>query len=197
MTSFVTLLLMKMADAEPGMDVLGSDRKVLQLASKDFVNYLKCTLKERNIDERIEQLFIDEPVQFDSFLTLWVGMWLKKWKTRVKLIFGERGRGSLSNLSETLSTVEPLWGALECKQEITNILVSSLVMNGEICGTEMLAEYLIKLELTKVKETDINSKECVISLLNSVLRKAREMALGDGPLLFVAVDKSYYAAGKK
>jgi len=197
MNSFVTLLLMKMADAEPGMDVLGSDRKVLQLASKDFTNYLKCNWKECNVAERMEQLFIEEPVEFDSFLSVWVGMWLKKWKTRVKLIFGDQSQDSLSRMSEAMSKAEPLWRTLECKQEMTEILVAALVKNGEICGTEMLAEYLIKLELAKENSEDINSRERVFAILNSALRKAREMALGVGPLLFVAVDKGYYTTVKK
>jgi hypothetical protein len=39
-----------------------------------------------------------------------------------------------------------------------------------------------------------NEKEHILTVLNSALRKAREMAQSKGPLIFVKIDKGYYRA---
>jgi hypothetical protein len=67
------------------------------------------------------------------------------------------------------------------------------VKNGEICGTEILAENLLKMELSEKSVQKIaDEKERVFAVLNNTLRKAREMAQSRGPLIFVKVDKGYY-----
>jgi len=74
------------------------------------------------------------------------------------------------------------------------ILVSALIRNSEICGTEILAEHLLKTELAKKNTQDnINNKEQMLTILNDAMRKAREMAHTTGPLIFVRIDKGYYA----
>jgi hypothetical protein len=42
---------------------------------------------------------------------------------------------------------EPLWRKIERKQELQEVVVSTLIKNGEVCGTEILAENLLKMEL--------------------------------------------------
>jgi hypothetical protein len=71
--------------------------------------------------------------------------------------------------------------------------VSTLIKNGEICGTEILAENLLKLELgEKSIQSITDDKERLFTVLNNTLRKSREMAQSRGPLIFVKVDKGYY-----
>jgi len=70
--------------------------------------------------------------------------------------------------------------------------VATLVKNGEICGTEILSENLLKIELGERCVQDPSDKERILSAVNSALRKAREMAQSKGPLIFVKVDKGYY-----
>jgi len=72
--------------------------------------------------------------------------------------------------------------------------VSTLIRNAEICGTEILAEHLLKTELGKRNSQDgINNNGQVLAVLNDAMRKAREMAHTTGPLIFVRIDKGYYA----
>jgi hypothetical protein len=200
--NFVEIILTeKLKDAAPALDIMGPDRKVLQVACQDFTNYLKYQWdligKESNdieLAEKIEQCFKEDPVELETFITIWTGIWLKKWKERVKLLIGNQNTNKWNNVAKILSNAEPLWRRLDHKQEIMEIVESTLIKNGEICGTEILSENLLKMELGDKNIQNLNDREQVITVVNNALRKARDMAQSRGPLIFVKVDKAYYGA---
>jgi hypothetical protein len=203
--NFVEIILTeKLKDADPALDVTGSDRKVLQVACQDFTNYLKyqwnligqessnCVLAVR-----IEQFFKENPAELEAFLTVWTGIWLKKWKERVKLLIGTQNTNKWNKVAKTLCNAEPMWRKQEHKEELTEMVVSTLVKNGEICGTEILSENLLKMEMGELGDKPnptIDQKEQILNVLNNALRKARDMAQSKGPLIFVKIDKAYYGA---
>jgi hypothetical protein len=201
--NFVEIVLTeKLKDADPALDILGSDRKVLQVACQDFTNYLKFQWeligKESNNFELVEQMerfFKENPAELEAFLTVWVGIWLKKWKERVKLLIGNQSQNKWNKVAKTLANAEPLWRSLLHKQEIMEIVVGTLIKNGEICGTEILSENLLKMELGEKVNQTMNEQEQILNILNNSLRKAREMAQSRGPLIFVKIDKGYYTSG--
>jgi hypothetical protein len=200
--NFVEIMLgEKLKDVDPALDIMGSDRKVLQVACQDFTNYLKFHWnligKEANqceIVEKLETLFKEDAAELDAFLTVWIGIWFKKWKERVKLLIGNQNANKWNKVSKTLANAEPLWRKIERKQELQEVVVSTLIKNGEVCGTEILAENLLKMELGEKNLQNVNDKERLFATLNNALRKAREMAQSKGPLIFVKVDKGYYNA---
>jgi hypothetical protein len=201
--NFVEIVLTeKLKDADPALDVLGSDRKVLQVACQDFTNYLKFQWeligKESNnfeLVEKMERFYKENPSELEAFLTVWVGIWLKKWKERVKLLIGNQNQNKWNKVAKTLANAEPIWRNLQHKQEITELVVGTLIKNGEICGTEILSENLLKMELGETACQKQDEKEQVLYVLNNALRKAREMAQSRGPLIFVKIDKGYYSSG--
>jgi hypothetical protein len=204
--NFVEIILTeKLKEADPALDLMGSDRKVLQVAFQDFTNYLKFHWnmigKEANnleLVEKMERFFKENSAEMDAYLTVWTGIWLKKWKERVKLLIGNQNTNKWNKVSKTLCDAEPLWRKLENKQEIIELVVSTLIKNGEICGTEILSENLLKMELgERMNVITLNEKEHILSVLNSALRKARDMAQSKGPLIFVKIDKGYYNAGNE
>ena len=200
--NFVEIMLgEKLKDADPALDIMGSDRKVLQVACQDFTNYLKFHWnligKEANqceLVERLEKLFKEDTAELEAFLTVWTGIWFKKWKERVKLLIGNQNANKWNKMSKTLSDAEPLWRKIEHKQELQEVVIATLIKNGEVCGTEILAENLLKMELGEKNLQNLNDKERLFTTLNNSLRKAREMAQSRGPLIFVKVDKGYYNA---
>ena len=200
--NFVEIMLgEKLKDADPALDIMGSDRKVLQVACQDFTNYLKFHWnligKEANqceIVEKLEKLFKEDAAELDAYLTVWTSIWFKKWKERVKLLIGDQNANKWNKMSKTLANVEPLWRKIEHKQELQEVVVSTLIKNGEICGTEILAENLLKMELGEKNLQNVTDKERLFTTLNNSLRKAREMAQSKGPLIFVKIDKGYYNA---
>ena len=198
--NFVELMIgEKLKEADPALEIMGSDRKVLQVACQDFTNYLKFHWnlmgKEANqcdLVERLENIFKEDASELDSFLTVWIGIWFKKWKERVKLLIGDQNASRWNKISKTLSNAEPLWEKIEAKQEMQEIIITTLLKNGEICGTEILSENLLKMELGEKRVQSLSDKEIVFTIVNEALRKAREMTQSKGPLIFVKIDKGYY-----
>jgi hypothetical protein len=193
-TEMETILSKKIKEAEPTLDILGADRKVLQVAFQDLTNYLTfishATNKETNL---LEPLPKEGSLEIESFLGVWTGIWLKKWKERFNLLIGQNNQTVLSKTSETVAKAESLWLKLACRYELTGIVVSALIKNAEICGTTIIAENILKTELlSKQTDQDINNKEQTLALLSGALRRAREIAKRTGPLVLIKVDKSYY-----
>jgi hypothetical protein len=191
----------KLKEADAALDITGSDRKVLQVACQDFTNFLKFhwnligkEASQCELVEKLEKLFKEDPMELEEFLTVWVGIWFKKWKERVKLLIGKQNMNKWSKVSKNLSQAEPLWKRVERKQEVQEVVVATLIRNGEICGTEILSENLLKMELGEKKMRSLKDQERLFNALNSSLRKAREMAQSRGPLIFVKIDKGYYGA---
>jgi hypothetical protein len=198
--NFIEILLSeKLKDKNPMLDVLGSDRKVLQIACQDLTNYLKVHWdlvgKEANeceIVEKLEKVFNENPNELAEFLGFWTGIWLGKWKERVKLLIGQDNAKKWNRVAKILNNAEPIWRKLSNRQEMQDVVASTLIKNGEICGTSILAENLLKMELGEEKRKYNNDGEQVLNVVNDTLRKARELAQSKGPLIFVKVDKGYY-----
>ena len=124
-------------------------------------------------------------------------MWLKKWKERVKLLIGRGNSKRWNKVTRNLKNAEPLWRRLKNRNEMQEVVVSTLIKNGEICGTTILAENLLKMELGKDKKNYVNKEEQVLKAVNNTLRKARDLARSTGPLIFVRIDKGYYDSTKR
>jgi len=199
--NFIEIMLAeKLKDADPALNITGSDRKVLQVACEDLTNYLKYhwnlignEASQCELVERLEHFFKENPTELEEFLTIWTSIWFKKWKERVKLLIGNQNANRWNRVSKTLNNAEPYWKNLAHKQELREIVAATLIKNGEICGTEILSDNLLKMELGE-KRTQGLSKEQVFFILNNALRKARDMAQSKGPLIFVKIDKGYYSA---
>ena len=198
--NFVEIMIgEKLRESDSALDIMGSDRKVLQVACEDFTNYVKFHWelmgKETNQLElvgKLEQLFREDRAELEAFLNVWIGVWFKKWKERVKLLIGEESAQKWSKVSKTINNAEPFWRKLEHKQEMKELIVGTLIKNGEICGTEILSENLLKMELGEKRVQLLSEKERVMIAVNNALRKGRDMAQSKGPLIFVKIDKGYY-----
>lgn len=199
--NFIEILMSeKLKDRNPMLDVLGSDRKVLQIACQDLTNYLEVhwdlvgkEANELDLLERLEKFFNENQAELDAFLNVWTGIWLKKWKERVKLLIGNENTKRWNKVTKILNTAEPIWRKLSNRQEMQELITSTLVRNGEICGTSILAENLLKMELGDEKKRQYRSEqEQLLNVVNDTLRKAKELAQSKGPLIFVKVDKGYY-----
>jgi len=201
---FIEMLIgEKLCDAELSLDVTGSDREVLHVAYCDFMNYLKVHWKligqEANycdFIENIEKQMQHNLIEFEEFLTIWINIWLKKWKERVKLLIGNQMHAE-TKIFDALKKAEPYWKKVKRKREVTELIVGTLVKNGEICGTEIVAESLLKMELCEEHVQKLGDKERIFSIINSALHKARDVSRNKGPLIFVKIDKGYYGSKKE
>ncbi len=196
-----TLMSEKLTEKNPLIDVLGADRKVLQIACQDLTNYLRVhwNLIRRDTDQcdvvdRLEKFFEENPDELEEFITVWSGIWLKKWGERVKLLIGNENSKKWNNVTRILNNADPIWTRLSNRTQMADIVISTLIRNGEICGTSILAENLLKMELGDEKRNYANEKEQTLNVVNNALKKARDLTQSKGPLIFVKVDKGYYQA---
>jgi hypothetical protein len=186
----------KIKKIDSTLDFQGSDRKVLQLACKDFANYMKFNCKSTynlRLEEKLEKFSREETAELESFLTIWTAIWMKKWQERVKLFIGNQSRNEFNELYKTLDKAGPIWQTLDCKEELIDIAESTLINNGEICGTQILAEYALKVELAK-NNLNLTDKAQALTFLNNVMNRAHEIAKTSGPLMFVEASKAYYSS---
>jgi len=200
--NFLELLLSQcLKDRNPLLDLQGSDRRVLQIACEDLINFLKfhwglIDQEDGDYDliEKVQKYFEDNSEEFSEFVGIWAGLWIKKWNERVKLLIGNNGSSQWSRVNKRLENAEPLWRQIEKRGELKNILVESLIRNGEICGTSIMAENLLKLELETRDEKHgwSSEQERLLNIVNTTLRKARQLAYSKGPLIFVKIDKRYF-----
>ena len=198
--NFIEILLsQKLREKDPMLNILGSDRKVLQIASQDLVNYLKFhweligkDANECDIVEKLEKFYNENRSELEEFLDIWTGIWLRKWKERVKLLIGNENNNRWSKVTKILTNAEPIWKNLSNRQNMAEIVILTLVKNGEICGTTILAENPLKMELGEKKDY-FSEREQILNVVNSALRKARELTQSKGPLIFVKIDKGYYS----
>jgi hypothetical protein len=193
------LLAEKLRSRNPTLDFSGPDRRILQIACQDLKNYLKVCWglvgKEgsgQELLDKFELFYWMEPKQLGDFLDLWSGMWLRKWRERVKLVAGDEEWKTLNGTAKTLRRGEQLWMNLANRGEMLDLVASTLVKNGEICGTSILAENLLKMELGENAGKYMSGGEETLNVVNNVLRKARRLAKSKGPLIFVRIDKGYY-----
>jgi hypothetical protein len=184
----------------PLLDLKGSDKRVLQIASEDLLNFLKFHWgligregSDYDLLQKIQDYHKENSEEFSEFLDIWAGLWIKKWNQRVKLLICQ-ATSEWSRVNKRLRDASSQWRKLEMRGEMKDILVESLIKNGEICGTEIMAENLLKLELGAAKpEQWRTEQEKLINVVNLTLRKARQLSYSKGPLIFVKVDKRYFA----
>lgn len=201
--NFLELLLSQcLKERNPLLDLQGSDRRVLQIACEDLVNFLKFhwQLMDReygdyDLIDKIQRYYENNSEEFSQFVSIWAGLWIKKWNERVKLLIGNNGYSQWSRVNKKLRNAETSWRKMKRRDELKNIIVQSLIRNGEICGTSIMSENLLKLELEpqKKKSSKTNEAEKLLNLVNTTLRKARQLSYSRGPLIFVKIDRKYFA----
>lgn len=196
-----TLISKRMNEADPTLDISNFDRKLLELAYQDLTNYFRFNANfnheetsNLNFSQNMEQLYRKDRIELELFLTIWINLWLRKWKQRIRLLISTPQPSEKANEHKALPNTDAQWRTLKCKKELIKIVVSTLIKNAEICGTEILAEHLIKTELNKNPCQNVNNKEHLLTILNTALRRAREMAQVTGPLINLKVDKTYFLA---
>jgi hypothetical protein len=183
-------LAKKIQETVPSLNIEGADRKVFQIALQDLTNYMTYI---QNQNEPIEQTSFEETsAEFDSFLTVWTGMWLKKWNQRFSLLIGENNQKTASQSTEKPAKCPAKIEDLACREELTQLLINTLIQRFEISGTKIIAENILQKEVQKFSACDMNTKENTFKLLNNALTKIREIAQSNGPVVLVKVEKEYY-----
>ena len=200
MTVTEILLSAKLKEAEPTLDLLGADRKVLKIAYEDLKNYEKFlsftsdkTLESLESNQVKTQLSEKEnSEEIGAFLSTWTSLWLKKYKQRFSLILGHTNFKQQNANPEATAKAQALWTKLAAREEMIEMITIALIKNSEVCGTTIIAEDILRSELLRNPNLDIDCTIQVLNLLNTVLNKAHDTSKRTGPLVGIKVDKNYY-----
>jgi hypothetical protein len=195
MTVTERLLSQELKKAEPSLDLLGADRKVLQVAYDDFKNYekfLAFSSEKTMNDSEIAQQAKNDSRTNEEFLSAWANLWLKKWKQRFSLLLGQTDMEKQAANPEKLANAQATWTKLSCREEMLEMIATTLIRNSEVCGISIIAEDILRRELMKTPTLDVDCAKQVLTLLNASLTEARKMSMRIGPLVHIKVDKEYY-----
>ncbi len=196
------LLLESLRNRNLHLDLQGTDKRVLSIASQDFMNYLKFhwrltsqNITQPELTEEIRRYLDEKPEELKEFLNIWSGIWMKKWDERVRLVTETEETQRLKKKHKRLSQVESIWRQLRNRSEIKDIIVEALIRKGEICGTSILAEHLLKNELaSKIeRKNSTNRLEDLLDITNKTLTKARHLSRSKGKTIFIIIRKSQKA----
>jgi len=195
------LLSKGLRSRNPQLDLWGSDRKVLYIAYQDLMNFLKVhwglvgkEAGEVELKEKIDGYFCKKPQELEEFVHLWSGIWMKKWKERVKLILEKGDQQRWRKIDMLFNKAEPIWNQLKNRNQLKDLVIEALITNGEICGTSILAEDMLKAELGLCAERKAytEERERLFGVLNNVLGKVRKISRSKGPLIFIKIDKRFF-----
>jgi len=199
--NFIEVMLIEsLRNRNPQLDLQGTDRRVLEIAHEDFMNFLRVHWQlmgnesaEYELIEKLYHYHREEPEELEEFVNVWSGIWMKKWDERVKLLIGQEEEStSWQKVSKKICDAEPTWKTFPNRRGVEDIVVESLIRNGEICGTSILAENLIKMEIGSLEKINTSQDEDVLNLVNGTLRRARNLSRSKGPLIFVRLDKRFF-----
>jgi hypothetical protein len=193
------MLSQSLKDKNPQLNPDTADKKILQIAIQDLLNYLqfhwKLTGRQNakiELTERIQSYSEKNPKELQQFIDLWSGIWMKKWNERVKILIANEDHLYWKKTNQRQLKAEPLWRQLPYRNEMKDMIINTLIRNGEICGTSILAENLIKTELTKYAGNKIYANQKLLSITRKAVKKARHLSQSKGPLIFVRIDKRFF-----
>lgn len=175
------------------------------VALEDLVNYTaylgsyiyEAGYRERAI-EQLAELAESDPISFDKLVTDHMEVWSIKWNQRVKLVLGRDGQDPHvnGNLEKKVEQLIPLLKDLHSWMQ--RFAVGSLISNGEVCFTNLIAETIVKEVLYKlVSSMSIQEAAKFISenpafLMSEIVQRSRGAARYRGNLVVVRVNPSFF-----
>ncbi|MEM0092813.1 MAG: hypothetical protein QXT33_01515 [Thermofilum sp.] len=175
------------------------------VALEDLLNYVafsgnyiyEASYRERAV-EQLAGLAESDPIGFDRLVTEHMEVWSIKWNQRVKLVLGkdaQDSRGS-ENLERKVGQLIPLLKDLY--SWLQRFAVGSLISNGEVCFTNLIAETVVKEVLYKlvssmsIQEAAKFVAENPAFLISEIVQRARGAARYRGNLVIVRVNPSFF-----
>ncbi len=168
------------------------DYQMVIYASKDLEVWLKVKMNtddNRVIYERLEENFRNKPRDLRISINFWAGMWLKKWRERVRILSTRLKMPP--DYVEKIRRARKLYQDIDYKSELKSMAVKKLVDYGEICMIEPIAENLIIEEIARRIRKDNKSLMPValdsFSIYNAVGGRIALLPKERGPLIYLNI----------
>jgi hypothetical protein len=136
----------------PDLDLYGSERKLLDFASRDLETCLRANWKNINHDKVENALNSEDQAEIKEFLKVWTKQWLEKWRERVTFC-QKTPRFSLAHAKAKKKALK-LFKQMKRGQELKEMVVQKLINSGEVCMAELIAENLIIEEIAQRLKMD-------------------------------------------
>jgi len=191
MMSWTDILIQEtLQELEPTLDLNGVDIRLYQICLEDFKSYLKWLIKEsKKNGNGINTFSGEESKEACEFIKIWVGLWWKKYKERVKLQL----QSPIPPDNLLLQGINYLkFFTIEEQVGIVEMVTEEFIKNGEICCSKILADSLFKRILGRYSPSKVWTKADKINLVTQLKGEARRIARVHGCLVFIRIDKRYY-----
>jgi len=169
-----------------------TDYEMVIYACRDLEAWLKYKWginSHRAIYEKVEEAMENEPRDFRVLLNFWVGRWVEKWRKRVKIL---SARPKLPhNVQKRIEKAKELYRGMDRRRELKNMVTQKLMLEGEICMAELIAENLIVEEIAK-RSRGINQDLKSVTLdpldiFNSLTPRISRLPRENRPLIYLNV----------
>ncbi|MEM2273445.1 MAG: hypothetical protein QXX56_04425 [Candidatus Bathyarchaeia archaeon] len=191
-----TLLVKEFEVFIPQFKPYTTDYQMVVYASRDLESWLKVKM---NIDDvkviykRLEEAFRDNPRDFRISLNFWAGMWLKKWRERVKILSTKFE--TPQDHVERIKRARKILQEVDWKNDLKVMTIKKLIDYGEICMTEFIADNLIVEEIARrIQRADKDSIIALepLSIYNAVSTRIMRLSKERGPLVYLNIKPNLF-----
>jgi hypothetical protein len=173
------------------------DYQMVVYASKDFETWLKVKLDtedSRVVYKSLEGYFEGKMRDLKSSINFWAGMWLNKWRERVRILSTKFEMPP--DYVEKIGKARKIYQNMDYKSELKNMAIRKLVNQGEICMVEFIAENLIVEEIAKrIRKTGkkvISVTPDPLSIYNAVSARITRLPKEKGPLVYLNIKPNIF-----
>jgi len=185
----ISMLAEELKEFIPQFEPYSADYQMVVYASKDLEEWMKYkwSLNNGAFYEMLEEIIDNKHEEFHIFLKSWAGIWLEKWRERVRLLHTKPKLPP--KVMERLKEAKRIYNKSEFKRELKELLIKKLIGHGEICMTNFIAENLIIEEITRrlrdARPDNLNLDP--IDIYNSLSRRISGLSKEKGPLVYLRI----------
>ncbi|MCD6465156.1 hypothetical protein J7L27_02175 [Candidatus Bathyarchaeota archaeon] len=194
---FLSLLIREFEKYIPQFKPYSLDYQMVVYASKDLETWLKVKLNtndSRIVYKTLREYLMNNPRDLKVSINFWVGMWLKKWRERVRILSTKFEMPK--KYVEKIRKARKIYKHMDYRHELKNIAVKKLVNQGEICMVEFIAENLILEEIAKrIQKSNKDSQFIVLdplSMYNAISSRIMRLSKEKGPLVYLNIKPNMF-----
>ena len=193
----LSLLIEEFEKHIPQFKPYSLDYQIVIYASKDLEMWLKVKLNtndNRIVYKTLREYYMNNPKDLKVSINFWAGMWLKKWRERVRILSTKFEIPK--KYAEKIRKARKIYRHMDYRSELKNIAIRKLINQGEICMVEFIAENLIIEEIAKrIQKSNKNSRFITLnplSMYNAISNRIARLSKEKGPLVYLNIKPNMF-----
>jgi len=174
------------------------------VAVNDFHNYLKTKKgligefgSDFKLKKILDKVIRERPWEIRNIINDWIEPWIIKWRQRVKIVW-DRDE-SLAEGEKLFLSTEDIWNNFSKKDFLKEFIIGSLIRIGEYCFTNLVAESILRKEISKYMRYMRDGSMLLdflernpLTLLNDAIRDVSFIKNFKGQTVVMKVDKKLF-----